>query len=437
MVHPILQPILELAVIIPGCLLGYLPMKHHQRLSARKLFWLCFPLLCVLCAAGGGVCYLMQIDTIWVMLPMVVICGGIYMVTLQVSPWKSINVILAICAVFIYISSLARAIDAVLEPGNVSPWLSVGGGLVYVFLCCVFVAVAWHPATHAVIELLDDDRIAQTWYFFWILPVVLIGLNLFMIPTVPGVLQQKRMLQEYVVINLILLGLLSLFYAMFCFVARSLDKNARLQQENQFLAMQQAQYDNLLTAIEETRQARHDMRHHFNTLSAMVERQAWVELQRYLNEAQGNLPQSELFLCENPAVNGVASYYGVLFSRNEIPFSAKLDLPALIPVSEMDICLVLSNLLENALEASLRTDSGKRYIRLEARLHSANVALLTVENASDADVREVNGVFQSTKRQGNGIGIQSVRRIVEKNGGYSRFAYENGVFTANVILRRS
>ena len=42
---------------------------------------------------------------------------------------------------------------------------------------------------------------------------------------------------------------------------------------------------------------------------------------------------------------------------------------------------------------------------------------MLVENACDTEVKETNGVFRSSKRKGNGVGIQSVRHIAEKNGG--------------------
>lgn len=58
-----------------------------------------------------------------------------------------------------------------------------------------------------------------------------------------------------------------------------------------------------------------------------------------------------------------------------------------------------------------------------------------MENAYIGALVERNGVIQSTKRPGDGVGLQSVAHIAEKNGGYCRFLYGNGVFTANVMLR--
>ena len=87
------------------------------------------------------------------------------------------------------------------------------------------------------------------------------------------------------------------------------------------------------------------------------------------------------------------------------------------------------------MEASLRTAPENRKVQVSARLHSENMLLLSIENNYDGEIQEKNGVFLSSKRAGEGIGLQAVRHIAEKNGGYSQFHYGNGVFIANVMLR--
>ena len=139
--------------------------------------------------------------------------------------------------------------------------------------------------------------------------------------------------------------------------------------------------------------------------------------------------------CENRAADSVLGYYCALAKREDIPFRAQLDLPESLPVDEIDMCLVLSNLLENALDASLRTVPDRRQIRVTAYLHAERLLLIEVENAFDGEVMEKGGVFRSSKRKGNGVGIQSVRRIAQKNGGGSTFAYDGSTFTAKVMLR--
>ena len=95
---------------------------------------------------------------------------------------------------------------------------------------------------------------------------------------------------------------------------------------------------------------------------------------------------------------------------------------------------MLSNLLENALEASLRTALGRRQIEITACVHADRILLIEVENAFDGEVNEKNGVFRSSKRRENGIGIQSVTHIAEKTGGTSTFTHQSGTFTAKVML---
>lgn len=101
-----------------------------------------------------------------------------------------------------------------------------------------------------------------------------------------------RIMLIYIVISIAILILMLLFYTLFYLMARSLNRNVRLQQENQFLSMQQTQYDNLQTAIEETRQVRHDMRHHIHTLSSLAERGEWDTLKTYLGQGTEKHPGS-------------------------------------------------------------------------------------------------------------------------------------------------
>lgn len=429
----LLCPALEFMILLPGILLACLPVKQHLRLSPAKLAAAAVPFTVLLSLAGGVLCRFLSVQAIWLFFPISAIAGIAYVHTLHMTRWKSVSVFLAVCGSFACLGNVARALDLILAPGSADLCLSPGGALLYNLLCWVFTGISWYPATHAARKLLEDDAFAHTWYVFWILPLLFIGLNLFMRPIHPELLYQGRMMQGY--IALALLALLLLLYTMFYLIAESFNRNDRLRQENQFLSMQQARYDSLRTAIAETREARHDMRHHFAALQNLAGQQKWESLEKYLSDAQESVPDAGLDLCDNAAADSVASHYGLLCRKQGIPFSFELDLPGALPVPEFDLCLVLSNLLENALEASLRTAPSRRQIKARAYLHSGHMLLLTVENSFDGEIREKGGVFQSSKRKGDGIGIQSVRRIADKNGGYSRFSHEGGVFCANVMLR--
>lgn len=434
----LLRPILELGVVIPGMLLAYFPVKSSLKQPLSKIVLWLAPLLALLCAAGGVVCYARRMPTAPVLAGLTLLAAVIYIKTLRISLWKSGTVALSVCAIFACINSLCRAINAAMLAGlpqaQAAPWFCLRAVICYHAICWLFAAIAYYPATHSVRRMVEDENFAQTWYVFWVLPLAFILLNLFMIPRYQSTLQTGRVLQGYIVLSSALLVFMFCFNAVFLLMATSLNRNAKLQQENQFLSMQQQRYENLRTAIEEARQARHDMRHQLQQISALAEAGDLENLKSYLAKTVSRIPNLDMCFCENRAADSVVGYYCAMAKRDEIPFRARLDLPETLPVDEIDMCLVLSNLLENALEASLRTAPGRRQIEITACVHADRILLIEVENAFDGEINEKNGVFRSSKRRENGIGIQSVTHIAEKTGGTSTFTHQNGTFTAKVML---
>ena len=71
-------------------------------------------------------------------------------------------------------------------------WFRTGAGIFYNVICLLFVLAAWYPARHCVQTMIADENFAQTWYVFWILPVIFIGVNLFMIPKYRSTLYTGR-----------------------------------------------------------------------------------------------------------------------------------------------------------------------------------------------------------------------------------------------------
>lgn len=433
-----LCPILELCIVIPGLLLAYFPVKSYLKQPPAKLAAWLLPLGLALCVGGGLLCWHFRISTAAVLTLSALIAIILYIKTLRISLWKSGTIALSICAVFACVNSLSRAINAAIlihtQAAQAAPWFCLWACVFYNAICWIAVAAAYYPATHAVRAMVEDDNFAQTWYVFWVLPLVFILLNLFMIPRYQSTLYTGRVLQGYIVLSIALLILLFWFNAVFLMMATSLNRNARLQQENQLLSMQQQRYENLKTAIEEARQTRHDMRHHLSRIFSLTEAGDMERLKSYLTKTVSRIPNLDMSFCENRAADSVIGYYCALAKREDIPFCAQIDLPERLIIDEIDMCLVLSNLLENALEASLRTAPARQQIRATAYLHAERLLLIQVENTFDGEIKEKDGVFRSSKRKGNGIGIQSVRHIAEKTGGASTFTYQGGIFSAKVML---
>lgn len=434
-----LRPILELLAVFPGLLLAYFPVRSYLNQPPGRLAARLLPLMAGACVGGGLICLRFQCPTEAAQAVLALAAALIYIKTLRISSWKSGTIALSVCAVFACINSISRAVSAALliyvRAPWLEPWLCLSAGIFYNAACWLFTAAAYYPSTRAVRTMVEDDHFAQTWYVFWVLPLIFILLNIVMTPRYQVTLQTGRVLQVYIVFSIALLTLLLCFYAIFLLMAVSLNRNARLRQENQLLIMQRQRYESLKAAIEEARQARHDLRHQLNQISMLVEEGDMEGLRGFLARSVSRIPSLEMRFCENGAADSVVGYYCGLCGREEIPIHVRLDLPETLPVDEMDLCLVLSNLLENALEASLRTAAVRRQITVTAYLHAARLLLIEVENPFDGEVKEKDGVFRSSKRKGDGVGLQSVRHIAERSGGASTFTYQDGVFRARVMLR--
>ena len=345
----LLRPILELGVVIPGMLIAYFPVKSSLKQPLSKLVLWLASLLALLCAAGGVVCYARRMPTAPVLAGLTLLAAVIYIKTLRISLWKSGTVALSVCAVFACINSLCRAINAAMLAGlpqaQAAPWFCLRTVICYHAICWLFAAIAYYPATHSVRRMVEDENFAQTWYVFWVLPLVFIALNLFMIPKYADTLYTGRVLQGHFVISVALLILLLCFNTIFLLMASSLNRNARLLQENHLLSLQQQRYENLKVAIEEVRQARHDLRHQLCQLSALAEEGDLEKIKAYLSGAVSRIPSLEMHFCENRAADSVVGYYCALAKWENIPYSVQIDLPECLPVDEINLCLVLPEIL--------------------------------------------------------------------------------------------
>ena len=114
----------------------------------------------------------------------------------------------------------------------------------------------------------------------------------------------------------------------------------------------------------------------------------------------------------------------------------KLDIPEDLPFDEADLCIILGNALDNALEACVRSDLDETWIRVIMRYDNGNLLIL-IENSFDDILAEAEeGKFRTSKKnkEFHGIGMQSIQRTAEKYHGFWDFSWDNKVFDMRIIL---
>lgn len=233
------------------------------------------------------------------------------------------------------------------------------------------------------------------------------------------------------------------FYVVFCLMALVIyimliedrvrliehkESQTMLQAARRIVELQKENYSQIQEYRQQIRIIRHDFRHHLHALQHMGE----DERREYLKKLQREMDTgSELLFCANPAVNSLLQEYASRARAENILFETQLSLSDHLPVDSLTLCVILGNLLQNALEASLRCLYGRR---IQLYMKSEEGALrIMVENHFNGKLRRLNGRLLSTKSDG-GLGMISVQRLLDNPRDDFDY-YENGdTFTAMVYL---
>ncbi|QBE97331.1 hypothetical protein PMF13cell1_02887 [Blautia producta] len=401
----ILRPMLELSVVVPAAVLCFLPMKGHLRGMGKKAALFGIPALLLWAAAGGAVCFYNRWDGNICLFPSLIGFALIFRHMVALPAWKSVSVLLAVCGVLSSITNLAIIADALFAPGNTAPWFTLKGGAVYILLAWILLGVLWYPATHCARWLLNEMEMPGTWYVFWIVPAVFIGVNLML-----------------------------LFYLMFYLMARGLGKTMRLHRENEFLQMQASQYRILQKNMEDTRRARHDLRQHFMALQGCIESGSLEAVADYVQSYGEKLPPDTVrTYCKNYAVNALLRYYGEKAMQDEIDMEVSVRMEEHTVIPEPEFCVLLGNLLENALDACA-VSNGPHFVRVNIRQTGSSMLSLTVDNTSAQPPVWEKGKLRSSRRDDFGMGTESARIIAERYNGDVRFEWKDNIFYASVML---
>jgi FtsH-binding integral membrane protein len=227
------------------------------------------------------------------------------------------------------------------------------------------------------------------------------------------------------------------------FIRTALDeaeRSAQLELEvaamNRSLDMQRTLYNRLSQSTEEVRALRHDLRHQLQAIRGYLQKDNVTGALGYVDAISGTIPEiANKLLCDNFAVNAVAVHYLDKATEAHIQTDLRLVVPEdLGQIHDNDMSIIVGNLFENAIEACLFVDEDKRFIRMSSKVVKRRLTLV-IDNSFDGTYTEKGGEFYSRKRQGKGVGISSVRAVVERYGGSLKYEVANGVFMTSLYVK--
>ena len=123
---------------------------------------------------------------------------------------------------------------------------------------------------------------------------------------------------------------------------------------------------------------------------------------------------------------------------DDIPLSLNISLDYTPPISDTELCIILGNLLENAIEACNRMKSTERFITFKLSMASTSILVIQISNSYEGVIRQTpDGTFLSSKvRDRKGIGLASVLSTTEKYNGIARIEYPDHTFKVSLLLNR-
>lgn len=219
-------------------------------------------------------------------------------------------------------------------------------------------------------------------------------------------------------------------------IAISITQTKHNQQLEKQLTLQRDHYRNLNDSITTAKATRHDMRHHLVTISEFLGKKDVTSAQEYLNKLCNSYDDSSIpTVCQNQSVDALICYYLKSAKQQKINFVTNLHIPDNLGINDLDLCVVIGNCLENAIEAcSKMSDAEPRFIDIKTTI-TKGYLVIKIVNSFNGLVQHQNDAFISSKRDnGNGIGLFSVKTLATKYQGHCIISFDQQVFEVSISL---
>ena len=207
--------------------------------------------------------------------------------------------------------------------------------------------------------------------------------------------------------------------------------------EKEFTVLEQHMHERE-NLMKEFRVKRHDLKHQMLNLLILLQDQDYKKLEENIEKLAELDSLNGLFVVntENSIIDAFVNSKYAFATERGIKFDAKLNIPAELPFAGEDISVILGNALDNALEACLRGKVDDPYVKLAMSYDQGNLVIL-VENTFDGFLKKERKTGWATRKnnsQQHGIGIQSIRNVIQKYHGYYHVDIEEKVYRLEMVL---
>ncbi len=214
-------------------------------------------------------------------------------------------------------------------------------------------------------------------------------------------------------------------------LSRLIDKHIAAYQR-ELIEIHYAEVENMYRQM---RGWRHDYRSHIQVMKAHAAQGNWQAVAAYLDQLETDLAAVDTVVkTGNPMADAILNSKISLARSKHIQVRADASVPVALDISALDLCVILGNLFDNAIEASLPLPEEQRLIRVYIDRKGEQLYISFTNFTASGKREKREGRFRSTKGEGHGFGLVRIDAIVERLGGWLSRNSEEGAFTTEILL---
>lgn len=180
---------------------------------------------------------------------------------------------------------------------------------------------------------------------------------------------------------------------------------------------------------------RHDYRNHIQTIKALAENGDMEAVMQYLDGLELDLNTVDTVIKTGNAMADAILNSKISLARSKnIEVHVDAHIPVKLKMSELDLCVILGNLFDNAIEASMKLPEGGRMIRVYMDMKNTQLYISFTNFTATGKLEKVGRLFRTSKGKGHGFGLIRIDAIVERLGGYLSRNSEEGAFTTEILI---
>lgn len=180
---------------------------------------------------------------------------------------------------------------------------------------------------------------------------------------------------------------------------------------------------------------RHDYRNHIQMMKVLAANGDMDALKAYLDELDTDLNTVDTVVkTGNPMADAILNSKISLARSRNIPTQVDAHIPVKLKMSELDLCCIIGNLFDNAMEASMALPEEKRMIRVYMDMKGTQLYISFTNFTAAKKLSKVGEGFKTSKGEGHGFGLVRIDDIVSRYDGYLSRNSEDGAFTTEILI---